>query len=371
MESVAFDERLNQWRIHCKGLLLRPRQMVKDARLNAAWCRAGERILVVRHSGKHPTLQSYYLDWLAKNFPETRALFELRLLPCDVTDWSRYRLFIPWFQDPAKDWMTPGMYAAARRLEDQCDARGIAIVNRVEVTANCMRSVAAAKLEEAGIRTPRVVPIHDHHEFLRDLGGLQLPLIVRENRGHGKSVVLVRRRDELNSLRWNRMQHPIAVEYADVASPRDGMFRKCRFVVAGMLGVRRHLIVSQGWEVRATSRVAGESTRDEELAFLTGEPVERDVLDRARRCLELDWAAFDYSFDKSGEIVVWETNPYPNLSFPTGSGTGYTHPFVERSFAAMTHLYLTAAGMRVPDGIAEKLLTAPTDAMSPASANAA
>ena len=55
---------------------------ISDARQNARWCGHGSRILVARHAGKHPFLQNYYLDWLAREFPAIRSLFELRLLPC-------------------------------------------------------------------------------------------------------------------------------------------------------------------------------------------------------------------------------------------------------------------------------------------------
>jgi hypothetical protein len=333
-----------------KGRLCQVPISTADAWQNITWLRNGPRILVVRHAGKHPYLQHYYLNWLAREFPKLRSLFELRLLPCNVRDWSRYRLYIPWFQDPAVDWMAPATYARALALEAECASRRIPVVNSLTQTTNCVRSTAFVRLAATGIRTPRVVPISDPRQFRSDLCGLELPLIVREDCGHGKGVVRVERPSDLEKISFDRMRKPIAIEWIDT-SAADGLFRKCRFVVAGNVGVRRHLIVSRHWEVRAARRVASEATRQEELDYLQAPASEHELLDRARRLLDLQWAAFDYSFDAQGEPIIWETNSYPNLSFPMGREFRYTHPYVDRSLAAMTHLYLTTAGLPVPEEV--------------------
>ena len=348
------NPRSKHWRYRWKGSVLHVPYAAVDARQNATWCGDGPRILVVRHSAKHPYLQQYYLNWLAREFPKLRALFELRLLPCRVRDWSPYRLYIPWIQDPACDWMPPASYTRALELEAECTAHRIPVINSLKKTGSFNRSVAAEKLTAAGISTPRVVTMSNPRQFRDDLGGLDFPLIVREDRGHGKAVTRVRNRTELDSIALERMRRPIAVQWVDT-SAADGMFRKCRFVVAGTVGVRRHLIVSRHWEVRAEKRVASDRTRREELDYLTASAPEHALLERARRALDLQWAAFDYSFEASGEPIIWETNPYPRLSFPPAPQHHYTHPYVERSLAVMTHMYLTAAGLPVPDGIIRRM----------------
>jgi hypothetical protein len=330
------------------------RVSLADARENNRWLRSGPRILVVRHGGQKPHVHHYYLNWLAQEFPEVRSLFELRLLPCKVQDWSRYRLYILWFADFASDWMAPATYARALALEAECRSRGIPVINSIAQTPNCIRSVAAARLAAEGIRTPQVTPIFNPQQFRSDLCGLNLPLIVRDDCGHGKEIVLVEQPSDFEKIPFDRMRRPIAVEWFDV-SAADGLFRKCRFVVAGAVGVRRHLIVSRHWEVRSARRVASTATRQEELDYLQTPPHERELFDRARRCLDLQWAAFDYSFDSQGEPIIWETNPYPVLSFPPEPEFRYTHPYVERSLAAMTHMYLTAAGLSVPEEIIARM----------------
>ena len=69
----------------------------------------------------------------------------------------------------------------------------------------------------------------------------------------------------------------------------------------------------------------------------------------------LDLVAFDYSYDASGQLVVWEANEYPDLSFPAGADVEYTRPFVERSYAAIAAMYLRAAGSRIPSSLMSKI----------------
>ncbi len=214
--------------------------------------------------------------------------------------------------------------------------------------------MACARLAAEGIRTPHVAPISNPEQFLSDLCGLNLPLIVRDDCGHGKEIVLVKQPSDLEKIPFDRMSRPVAAEWIDV-SGADGLFRKCRFVVAGTIGVRRHLIVSRHWEVRAEKRVARAATRQEELDYLQSPATEYELFQRARKCLNLQWSAFDYCFDSSGEPIVWETNSYPVLSFIEKQEFGYTHPYVERSLAAMTHMYLTAAGLPVPEEITVRM----------------
>lgn len=330
------------------------RVSVADARENTRWHSSGPRILVVRHGGMKPYQHHYYLNWLAREFPELRSLFELRLLPCKVQDWSRYRLYLPWFSDSAIDWMAPGAYARALDLEAECQSHGIPIINSIVRTPNRVRSVAAVRLAAEGIRTPRVAVISNPEQFRSDLGGLNLPLIVRDDCGHGREVVLVKQPSDLEKIPFDRMRRPVAAEWVDV-SGADDLFRKCRFVVAGTVGVRRHLIVSEHWEVRAARRVASAATRQEELDYLQAPAPEQELFERARKCLDLEWAAFDYSFDSDGEPIVWETNSYPVLSFLTEPEFGYTQPYVQRSLAAMTHMYLSAAGLPVPEEIIARM----------------
>ena len=127
-------------------------------------------------------------------------------------------------------------------------------------------------------------------------------------------------------------------------------------------GVPRHLIVSRHWEVSAAKREHNHLTKSDEIAYLNQRDANHDILQRIRQALQLDLVAFDYSYDPAGQLVIWEANPYPNLSHPTGIGTEYTRPYVTRSFAAIAAMYLTAGGFDLHPYIIRSLeSSAPTN----------
>ncbi len=82
-----------------------------------------------------------------------------------------------------------------------------------------------------------------------------------------------------------------------------------------------------------------DETIAEELRFVGAPCAEHDILDAARRELEFDIAAFDYSFDANGEIVVWEANPFPDLSTPRGRPGEYLGESILRTNRALAGLY--------------------------------
>src|SRR5688572_17067833 len=142
-----------------------------------------ERFLVLRHHFK-PHFYQHFLDWVAREFPEQRRLFELNLVPCRVTRWDEYRLHLPWLQDPVQHWSSE-VYTHALRLQEKCDERGIPVINRVDRLTNATKSKAAAVLNGAGLRTARMIRVTDFAAFRENFLGLRLPLFVREDWGHG------------------------------------------------------------------------------------------------------------------------------------------------------------------------------------------
>lgn len=130
----------------------------------------------------------------------------------------------------------------------------------------------------------------------------------------------------------------MVTEFIDVRDD-DGLYRKYRYLSFGTHGMARHLIVSPNWEVRPKDRVITAATRAEELAFVHGATSYARVLERARVALGFDIAAFDFSYDADRNLVLWEVNPYPDLSPPRTAAGEYLQPVVEASYAALADFY--------------------------------
>jgi hypothetical protein len=324
---------------------------MRDRRLNGRWVGSGERFLVVRHA-EHPAYE-VILGWLEEHVPSVRKLFELRVFPCRVVDWSRYVLHIPWLQDPVESWSRRA-YAQASRLAAACDRRRIPVVNRVERLSNATKFEAAKRLALAGIRTPMVRVIHDPQEFRETRAGLALPLFVREDAGHGGRMLRADTEEELHALPLVGFRRPIAVEFIDVASSEDGLYRKFRYVVAGRVGVPHHMQTTEGWITRGNIRFHSPATRAQEESYIGRPDPRHEMFQRARAALGLDFVAFDYGFDRRGEPVIWEANPYPYFHIPRNR-LSYLAPAMHRTLAAVVHLYLERAGLAVPGRLQEIL----------------
>lgn len=328
-----------------EGALRRLPVTLEDRRRNR-WCRGTEpRFLVARFVGRNPRFYDVILEWLEQTLPEVRARFELHLLPVRVRDGARYALHLPWVQDPLERWSRRA-YAQALRLAEDCDARGIPIVNRVDRLANAGKSAAAQRIGELGIRTPRTARITDPAAFRETRLGVPLPLFVREDWGHGGRMLRADTPDEARALPLHRFERPVAIEIVDVCGP-DGLYRKYRYVAAGDTGIAHSLHVSDHWITRGSDCLYSEALREEELAY-TGRPdPNHEALQRARRALGFDFVAFDYGYDRDGRLVVWEPNPYPYLHFARGRRL-YRARAVERTLAAIVRLYLERAKLPVP-----------------------
>ena len=282
-----------------------------DRRHNAGLTATHGRILVVRHQHEGRGYNAPFLGWVGKGAPELASRLELRRLPCRIDDWSRYSLLVPWLQDPLRE-SNPIEYERARHLEEQAKAHGIPIVNAVDRASVSIKSRAARIMRDAGVNVPSVVRIDEPVTFRRS-PPLPMPFFIREDLGHGGPMVLIRTRDDLDGAPIESMRAPIAVEFVDVRGS-DGNYRKYRYVLFGKRGVPRHLLISKNWVVHAADRLVTDETRDEELRYLG---VIRDpnhhVLARALKALDLDTAAFDYAYDQTGRLVVFEVNPFPWL----------------------------------------------------------
>jgi hypothetical protein len=302
--------------------------------------------LIVRHHTHRRFFFDVILRWLKVNFPHLARQFDVRILPARVKNWSPYVLHVPWLQDPVQQWSVPA-YDQAQRLADECDRRGIPIVNRVDRLLNATKSRGAELMSQAGVRVPRMARINDLQEFGDTLLGLNLPVFIREDWGHSLHPFRIDNREDLSRVPWSTFERPLAVEIVDASCPNDGLYRKYRYVAADDVGISHHLHVSSEWVTRGECRIVNAETRAQELNYITRPDPNHDLLQRARRALGLDLVAFDYGYTPDGQMIVWEANPFPHFVFAT-KRLVYKNPAMHRTLMAIVRLYFSTAGLPIP-----------------------
>lgn len=332
----------------------------RDYHHNRRHVRADQKIAVVRHRQGLASYYKLFLSWTAENLPEVRSRMELRLLPCDIRDWSQYALVVPWIPDTLL-YRSAQVRQQALALTASADAHGVPVINRPERLLSTSKHDCARQIASLGVRTPRVDRIVDIEGFQRDLNGLKPPLLVREDLAHGgwSPVFLVRQPDEARDIPLEKFANPIAAEFIDVRDPRDGLVRKYRYMAMGDTGIAHTLQISLDWEVRAGVRLLNEQTKREEIAYADVPDPYHEVLQRVRCGLGLDFLAFDYSLDQQSQLVVWEINVLPGLGIPSEPNREHLIPPIERAMAATLKLYLVRAGLDVPQRVEELLTVKP------------
>ena len=306
------------------------------------------RILALRHffhQNRFPC-HNHFLNWVWQNAPDAAAHFQLGLLPMTRLRWDEVALFTPWLQDPVTDDM-PAHYRRAKEIEDECIARGIPVVNGVSTFCNSVKSTALSLLREAGIKAARSVPIHDIAEFRQTMGGLTPPFIIREDFKHRSGSVLIETPDALEHVPWRTFSKPVAIEFIDTLGS-DGLYRKYRCMMIGDRALPRHMIPSRNWNVHAGDRKSTPRTNDEEISYMSGSDPNCAALDRARKVLGFDIVAFDYSYDREGNLVIWEPNPSPIIwtrSVEESPLANHHTAAIARIYAAILSLYLNRAGL--------------------------
>jgi hypothetical protein len=329
------------------------------------------RFLTIRHPPFNPHFYDELLEWTRNNLPDVFPRFDLRTLPCSVPEDVEVALHIPWLQDPVQNWSLE-VYEQADALAAECDARKIPIINRVDRLLNTTKFLGASLIAGPDLRTPRMKKLAEPRDLAEAAAELGLPLLVREDWGHGGTLVVARTGADLRRVPLAGFSRPVAVEFVDVADPRDGLYRKYRYIAAGDEGVSHHLQISQDWQTRGFNRVKADAARDEEIAYTNAPDRNHAAFQRARRALGLDLVAFDYSYDREGRTIVWEANPYPHLTF---SRTKYMHknPPMHRTHYAIMQLYLQRAGLPIPAKIQDRLarirkqpIGVPSDVTTPA-----
>lgn len=316
--------------------------------------------LFLRHAAREPRIYKRLFHWVAQELPQVRSKFKLCSLPCHVSDWSRVKLLVPWLSDALLHEL-PDVYLRAKQLEKNCEDHSIAVINPVDSVINTSKSKAPELIRSAGVSCPRAISITDVRQFRRDLGGLEFPLIIREDHIHGGRTPMyqVDSLSDLQQVPFQEFTSPIAVEFFDTQSPEDGLCRRYRYFAAGELGVALNMLVSKHWEVRGTTAIRNHPQLErEEFEFAQQPDPNHDQLQAARRALGLDAVAFDYSYDQNGDLVVWEANALPGLNPPAAISKARDR-FLMQMFVKTTamslHLYHLRSGLELPERVAQIL----------------
>jgi glutathione synthase/RimK-type ligase-like ATP-grasp enzyme len=255
-------------------------------------------------------------------------------------------LFIPWLQDPVRE-RNHALFLQIKELERQYEKIGVPIINPVEVLSNSIKSRALEAIARTGLRTARVVQIDQGSIFEMIAANVGLPFIVRNDQGHGGYVRLVQNPEDFQVLAWDRLPHPIALEFIDTRS-EDGLFRKYRYLLTGDTGISRHIVISKSWCVHAQGRVHHKQYIEEELKFVNSENPYHDQLNKARQALGIDYVAFDYSLDQQGNLIVWEPNPFPTLWAPFNARDSYftyQKECIDKVYSHILRYYLERASI--------------------------
>lgn len=318
---------------------------------------AKPQILVVEHATYQRGFYQVVLDWVKAHVPEYSACFDLQVLGEHLAPQPHHTLVVPWLQDPVQAWSAEA-HRQALALTLRCDAAGVPVINRVERLVHAAKSTGAQLMREAGLRTPRHARISDVAAFRRDFLGLRLPLLVREDWGHGGAMLLASTPHEARLLPLETLTRPVAAEVINLPDPHDALYRKYRYVVAGNRGVPHHLQASREWITRGSNRVTNDQTKQDELAYINAHCPQHDAFIAAARLMGLDFVAFDYGLDAQGQPVVWEANPFPFIQF-SQKALVYRNEALHRTIGIVVAMYLERAGLALPPQLAAWLGASP------------
>jgi hypothetical protein len=346
-----------QLRFLATDALLRWPLRWNDRRRNAAASAQG-RILVAHSAVERPDGFRDFLRWTAAKLPQLRQRFEFRLLPCPPLDMSRYAAVVFWGGATLVE-RAPWLYRAALDLTGRAWAAGVPLVNPADLWANAVPSRAARLIAAAGLWTPRIYELNNLGDLLRRPDGSTLPLRVRDDDCRPHRSEPIRSADDIAAIRW-RFRRPIAVESIDTGSAIGRWRRTYQYLAVGEVGLSRRLNVERiGGPLPAKFQRAIAGVYEAE--FVATPNPHYAAFQEARRRLGFDLVAFDYAYDRAGQLMVLRADPFPDLNYSRDPSLRHTIPVVERAFAALARLYLERAGLAEPLLIEEILAETPSN----------
>jgi glutathione synthase/RimK-type ligase-like ATP-grasp enzyme len=201
-----------------------------------------------------------------------------------------------------------------------------------------------------GLIVPKAVRIQGNKPAIamRQLlnSGINPPIILRQAGTHGGKIIgrfdIVE--GAVSAIEPNR-EH-VATEFIDFGSD-DGLYRKYRVFFIGQGRILRHMLVSEGWNVHASTRSDFMAQRPELVAeeralMESDEPFPssvRAVLKAIRDRMPLDFFGLDFGLTKDGQVVLFEANATMSFfPFSPDPQFAYSHRCVQPAQAAFREM---------------------------------
>jgi hypothetical protein len=107
----------------------------------------------------------------------------------------------------------------------------------------------------------------------------------------------------------------VAIQWIDTKFS-DGFYRRYRAFSTRTDSVTGNLHISKDWYLHGDNSIRDEGMEKEQQQFMQKiySVIEKKFFSKAIKVLDLDFGAIDYSYNKNGEIIIWEVNPHP--AFP-------------------------------------------------------
>jgi hypothetical protein len=250
-----------------------------------------------------------------------------------------------WLADPVRE-LYPECFAEAANIAQDARARGIRIVNAPEALSNTIKSVQAQLWAQAGLPCAPATPFHSARQLQAIVQDATFPIIVRPDLLHAQQATFYCEspRDVDIAVFSEGVLPGVVIQFIDTRSKAaDGrtgtiwtrFYHKKRALVFGDEVVPNHLFFSChpicGLKNSTFGRYAGPGNRWAWLArllptdratlaadnrFWQSPPEHVETLRMAVRALGLDFAAVDYSTFADGRPILWEANPYYDLTDP-------------------------------------------------------
>lgn len=258
---------------------------------------------------RRPVFSDILLNWL-RRLPDIevhpQGLFD------KLPDLNLFDLCVFWLLDPCDD--RADVWARSTEIADLCITQDLPIFQDPSNLPNTRKSTFAQIIGESGLglRVAAVQSITDIDLFCGNAHRMTYPYFIRDDDRYGSEMRKLHDLHETRAARGllHELRKPIAVEYIETAV--EDLYYKYRYAVVDGVGTPLHLQISSEWITSGNARSTTPAAMAAEQAFVTSKQ-RNPVLDATAALLGLDFCAFDYAYDRDGQLVVWEANAAPTL----------------------------------------------------------